>query len=221
MAVASAETRSGASRPVARRGPRARARPQPDPAAPDVHRRPPDAGVGVPEAARAGGRRHSCSSRPSRAASGATRSSAIARARCCAGRSATPATRTQLAAARARTRSRRRRSPGLPPFAGGAVGVFAYDLVRTVEPLGRAQPGSARRAGPGADADRRAGRVRPPQAHGHRGRQRLRRRRPRGSLPPARETIAEVRWRLRRPGAAPGARRRPRDRAAAGVRRRT
>src|ERR1700730_10918263 len=24
----------------------------------------------------------------------------------------------------------------LPPFAGGAVGVFAYDLVRTVEPLG-------------------------------------------------------------------------------------
>jgi anthranilate synthase component 1 len=26
--------------------------------------------------------------------------------------------------------------PGLPPFAGGAVGVFAYDLVRTVEPLG-------------------------------------------------------------------------------------
>ncbi len=29
--------------------------------------------------------------------------------------------------------------PDLPPFAGGAVGVFAYDLVRTVEPLG--QPG--------------------------------------------------------------------------------
>jgi anthranilate synthase component 1 len=26
--------------------------------------------------------------------------------------------------------------PGLPPFAGGAVGFFAYDLVRTVEPLG-------------------------------------------------------------------------------------
>ncbi len=26
--------------------------------------------------------------------------------------------------------------PGLPPFAGGAVGMFAYDLVRTVEPLG-------------------------------------------------------------------------------------
>ncbi len=30
--------------------------------------------------------------------------------------------------------------PGLPPFAGGAVGVFAYDLVRTVEPLGGPNP---------------------------------------------------------------------------------
>jgi anthranilate synthase component 1 len=29
---------------------------------------------------------------------------------------------------------------GLPPFAGGAVGVFAYDLVRTVEPLGEPNP---------------------------------------------------------------------------------
>jgi anthranilate synthase component 1 len=28
----------------------------------------------------------------------------------------------------------------LPPFAGGAVGFFAYDLVRTVEPLGRPNP---------------------------------------------------------------------------------
>jgi anthranilate synthase component 1 len=28
----------------------------------------------------------------------------------------------------------------LPPFAGGAVGVFAYDLVRTVEPLGAPNP---------------------------------------------------------------------------------
>jgi anthranilate synthase component 1 len=26
--------------------------------------------------------------------------------------------------------------PGMPPFAGGAVGLFGYDLVRTVEPLG-------------------------------------------------------------------------------------
>jgi anthranilate synthase component 1 len=29
---------------------------------------------------------------------------------------------------------------GLPPFAGGAVGFFAYDLVRTVEPLGGPNP---------------------------------------------------------------------------------
>jgi anthranilate synthase component 1 len=30
--------------------------------------------------------------------------------------------------------------PGLPPFAGGAVGFFAYDLVRTVEPLDEPNP---------------------------------------------------------------------------------
>src|SRR3954471_5985089 len=30
--------------------------------------------------------------------------------------------------------------PDGPPFAGGAVGFFAYDLVRTVEPLGDANP---------------------------------------------------------------------------------
>jgi anthranilate synthase component 1 len=29
---------------------------------------------------------------------------------------------------------------GLPPFAGGAVGMFAYDLVRSVEPLGEPNP---------------------------------------------------------------------------------
>jgi anthranilate synthase component 1 len=32
------------------------------------------------------------------------------------------------------------RIPGLPPFAGGAVGMFAYDLVRAVEPLGEPNP---------------------------------------------------------------------------------
>jgi anthranilate synthase component 1 len=32
------------------------------------------------------------------------------------------------------------RLDGLPPFAGGAVGMFAYDLVRTVEPLGPPNP---------------------------------------------------------------------------------
>jgi anthranilate synthase component 1 len=30
--------------------------------------------------------------------------------------------------------------PGLPPFAGGAVGLFGYDLVRSVEPLGETNP---------------------------------------------------------------------------------
>jgi anthranilate synthase component I len=30
--------------------------------------------------------------------------------------------------------------PDLPPFAGGAVGFFGYDLVRTVEPLGNSNP---------------------------------------------------------------------------------
>ncbi|MBW8060092.1 MAG: anthranilate synthase component I [Solirubrobacterales bacterium] len=38
--------------------------------------------------------------------------------------------------------SRYRPAPveGLPPFAGGAVGFFGYDLVRTVEPLGEPNP---------------------------------------------------------------------------------
>jgi anthranilate synthase component 1 len=30
--------------------------------------------------------------------------------------------------------------PGLPPFTGGAVGMFGYDLVRTLEPLGEPNP---------------------------------------------------------------------------------
>jgi anthranilate synthase component I len=38
------------------------------------------------------------------------------------------------------TRLRAAPLPDLPPFAGGAVGLFAYDLVRTVEPLGPPNP---------------------------------------------------------------------------------
>ena len=32
------------------------------------------------------------------------------------------------------------KTEGLPPFAGGAVGLFGYDLVRTIEPLGEPNP---------------------------------------------------------------------------------
>jgi anthranilate synthase component 1 len=38
------------------------------------------------------------------------------------------------------TRYRQAPAPGLPPFTGGAVGFFGYDLVRTVEPLGPPNP---------------------------------------------------------------------------------
>jgi anthranilate synthase component 1 len=41
-------------------------------------------------------------------------------------------------AAEAVSRYRQAPLPGLPPFAGGAVGFFGYDLVRSVEPLGPA-----------------------------------------------------------------------------------
>src|SRR3954469_23304873 len=43
-------------------------------------------------------------------------------------------------AAAAVARARQAAVPGLPPFAGGAVGFFGYDLVRTVEPLGEPNP---------------------------------------------------------------------------------
>src|SRR4051794_22197882 len=37
-------------------------------------------------------------------------------------------------------RHRQARTPGLPPFSGGAVGFFGFDCVRTVEPLGAPNP---------------------------------------------------------------------------------
>ncbi|MDO8210979.1 anthranilate synthase component I [Conexibacter sp. CPCC 206217] len=37
-------------------------------------------------------------------------------------------------------KARQAQTPGLPPFSGGAVGFFGYDLVRTVEPLGEPNP---------------------------------------------------------------------------------
>ncbi len=45
----------------------------------------------------------------------------------------------ELAAAEVE-RHRQAPLPGLPPFAGGAVGFFGYDCVRTVEPLGPPNP---------------------------------------------------------------------------------
>ena len=50
-----------------------------------------------------------------------------------------------LAADARRALRARRRSTDAPPFTGGAVGFFGYDLVRTVEPLGEPQPRPARR----------------------------------------------------------------------------
>ena len=85
--------------------------------------------------------RRSCSSPPSAASrSGATRSSACARARSCAGRSATTRADPYGLAADEVGAFRQAPWPDMPPFAGGAVGFFGYDLVRTVEPLGEPNP---------------------------------------------------------------------------------
>ena len=109
---------------------------------------------------------------------------------------------------------------GLPPFAGGAVGVFALRPGADRRAARRAQPGPDRDPRPGADADRRARRLRPPQAHHHRARQRACRR---GSRRLLRAGAADDRRGprgARGPGAAP-ARRQPAQRDGAGVRART
>ncbi len=52
--------------------------------------------------------------------------------------------------------------PDLPPFAGGAVGMFGYDLVRWFEPsVGDAESRRRRDTGPCADGVRRPACVRP------------------------------------------------------------
>ena len=127
--------------PVARRGPRARARPQ---RVPLRHTFIDDCETPVSAFLKLRGdrARRSCSSRPSRAsASGAGRSSASARARSLRWSLGDGGDPYALAARRGRALSARRRCAAtLPPFAGGAVGFFGYDLVRTVEPLGEPNP---------------------------------------------------------------------------------
>ena len=81
-----------------------------------------------------------CSSRPSRAGSAATRSSASRRTatlRWALGDEGDPYAARRASSS---TASTSRRCDDAPPFAGGAVGFFGYDLVRTVEPLGDPNP---------------------------------------------------------------------------------
>ena len=59
----------------------------------------------------------------------------------------------------------RRRSPDMPPFAGGAVGLLRLRPRAHGRAAGRAEPGRARAARHGAHAHRRAGRLRPPASH--------------------------------------------------------
>ena len=107
------------------------------------------------------------------------------------------ATRTRSPTRRS-SATRRRRCRDGPPFAGGAVGLFGYDLVRTVEPLGDAEPGRRRPARPGADAQRHPRRLRPPPAHAHDHRERV----PGGRH---RAQLRATRWRrsTRRAGCSP------------------
>ncbi len=83
--------------------------------------------------------RRSCWSPPSRAGWVATRSSGIRPRKVLRWSLGDPGDPYRLAADELR-RFRVAPLPDLPPFAGGAVGMFAYDLVRTVEPLGEPNP---------------------------------------------------------------------------------
>ena len=179
MAVASPDTAPAGVTPSLQET-RALARaPQPDPGPRDVHRRLPDARLGVPEAT---GTRSRVPARVGRA--GPRRPLLVHRLSPAQGAALVARRRRRSVRARGRGAEPLRPAPlpDLPPFAGGAVGVFAYDLVRTVEPLGEPNPdpiGMPDLALMLTDATRR---VRPPQAHGHRAGQRVRRRRSRGLL---------------------------------------
>ena len=135
------------------RGARARSRGERDPDRVSVRRRLRDAGVGLPEAPR-GVPRALLPARVRRA--GAPRALLVSRLSPAAGaalgrRRAHRDTRRGGGEERRRrpVRARRPRSSAgsrspqpeqAPPFAGGAVGFFGYDLVRTVEPLGEPNP---------------------------------------------------------------------------------
>ena len=130
--------------PVAGRGARARGRPQPRPAAPHLHRRLRDARLGLPQAAR----RHAGA--PAFLLESAEQGQRVGRwsfigvrprrvLRWSLGDGGDPYALARDAVAE----HRQAQLPGLPPFAGGAVGFFGYDLVRTVEPLGDPNPTSS------------------------------------------------------------------------------